>query len=94
MKLKWSGVAIAAYKKAGEEMRELGLKALRETPDGLEVEICSVESNGPDDLDNVSYKWPDRRCVGPVVKWLRAGRQGRRRQLYNNTKHILVTEET
>jgi hypothetical protein len=38
---------------------------------GSEVEVTCV---GEDLIDSGSYKWPDRKSVGPVVAWLRRGR--------------------
>jgi hypothetical protein len=42
--------------------------------DGSEVEVTCV---GEDLIDCGSYKWPDRKSVGPVVAWLRIGQTGR-----------------
>jgi hypothetical protein len=38
--------------------------------DGSEVEVTCV---GESLIDPGSYKWPDRKSVGPVVAWLRRG---------------------
>lgn len=64
-KIKWSGLAISAYKTAGEQMKSLGFRALREVKDpdcstvltfwsGLDG--CIIQQTWTDTGDVVFYR--------------------------------------
>ncbi len=68
MKSKWSGLAIDAYKKSGEEMKAMGFRALREVKDSdcqtvltfwSGIDGCVIQQTWTDTGDVVFYRTVD-----------------------------------
>jgi len=65
MRIKWSGLALAAYRKTGEQMASLGFRALREVKDAdcqtvltfwSGIDGCVIQQTWTDTGDVVLYR--------------------------------------
>lgn len=61
-----------------KQQAEINGTFIYETPDGREVEISCLCSKG---IKECSCKWPERKDLGEVTRFVRGGRRGSRERL-------------
>jgi hypothetical protein len=57
-----------------EQASERDGTVIYQGPGGVHIEVTAVY---PDEVA-ADYKWPDKKCVGPVGEFVKMGRRGRR----------------